>query len=77
MPTRKTSMTMDADLLEEARRYRINVSAAAQSGVETVVKAERWRRWQDENRDDMQKLNEWVEANGLPLARQRVFAPER
>ena len=73
MPMRKTSMTMDADLLDEARRYGVNVSAAAQSGVETVVKAERWRRWREENREGIEAYNRWIEKNGIPLAQYRKF----
>lgn len=73
MPTRKTSLTMEAALLDEARSYGINVSAAAQSGVEAVVKAERWKRWQDENREGIEAYNAWIEENGIPLARYRKF----
>lgn len=73
MPTRKTSLTMDADTLDEARRYGINVSAAAQSGLESVVRAERQRRWKEENRSWIEEYNAWIEKNGLPLEKQRLF----
>ena len=73
MPTRKTSLTMDADLLDEARSYGINVSAAAQSGVLDVVKAERRRRWREENREGIEDYNRWIEENGIPLSEYRKF----
>ena len=73
MPTRKTSLTMDADLLDEAKSYGINVSAAATSGIERIVRAERERRFKEEFREDARKINEWVEKNGLPLERYRKF----
>ncbi|MEM8850939.1 MAG: type II toxin-antitoxin system CcdA family antitoxin [Pseudomonadota bacterium] len=76
MPTRKTSLTMDADLLDEAREYGINISAAASSGLESVVKAERQRRWQNENRAWIDDYNRIVETHGLPLAKHRAFRPE-
>ena len=73
MARAKTSITLKAELLEEARRYGVNLSEAAGQGVEAVVKAERWRRWREENREGMEELNRWVEENGLPLARYRRF----
>ena len=73
MPTRKTSLTLDAATLDEARRYGINVSAAAKQGIESVVRAERHRRWKEEHREDIRRLNDWVETNGLPLENQRLF----
>ncbi|MEM7643269.1 MAG: type II toxin-antitoxin system CcdA family antitoxin [Pseudomonadota bacterium] len=76
MPTRKTSLTMDADLLDEAKKYGINISAAAKDGVERVVKEERTRRWQEENRGWIEEYNDLVRKNGLPLAKLRAFMPE-
>ncbi|MEM7490771.1 MAG: type II toxin-antitoxin system CcdA family antitoxin [Pseudomonadota bacterium] len=73
MPTRKTSLTMDADLLDEAKSYGINVSAAASAGVEKLVKEERTKRWQEENRDWVEAYNRWVEENGIPLSEYRTF----
>lgn len=73
MPTRKTSISMDADTLEEARRYGINVSAAAQGGLESVVRAERQRRWKEEHRSWIEGYNTWIEKNGIPLAQYRKF----
>ena len=69
---RSTSMTLDADLLDEAKRYGINVSKAAEGGVGAVVRAERWRRWQEEHRQAFEAHNRWIEENGLPFADIRV-----
>ncbi|UWQ22011.1 type II toxin-antitoxin system CcdA family antitoxin [Jannaschia sp. W003] len=69
----KTSVTLDEALLREARELGVNVSAAAADGVAGVVKSERWRRWQEENRPWIEAYNEWIEENGLPLARYRKF----
>lgn len=73
MPDRKTSLTMDAQLPDEARRYGINVSAAAQTGVETIAKTERQRRWKEENQAWIGAYNVWIEKNGIPLAEYRKF----
>lgn len=73
-PTRKsTSMTLDAEVLEEARRLGINVSQAAESGVVAAIRAERARAWRQENAGAIADYNAFVEANGVPLAEFRKF----
>ncbi len=37
------------------------------------VKGESARRWQEENREAIASRNQWIEENGLPLARYRLF----
>lgn len=76
MPTRKTSVTLDADLLDEARRYGINVSEVASAGLAAAVKAERAERLKEELRPSIEAYNEYIRDNGLPLAKYRVFVPE-
>jgi DNA-binding transcriptional regulator YdaS (Cro superfamily) len=41
--------------------------------AEAALRAEKTRRWQAENRAAMDAQNEWVERNGLPLAKYRMF----
>ena len=36
-------------------------------------RAETERKWQIENAEAIQSMNEWVEKNGLPLAKYRLF----
>ncbi|TFL18324.1 type II toxin-antitoxin system CcdA family antitoxin [Jannaschia formosa] len=73
MPTRKTSLSLDADLLDEAKSYGINVSAAASSGLEAAVKAERQERLREELRPGIEAYNRWIAENGIPLAKYRKF----
>jgi hypothetical protein len=35
--------------------------------------SEAGRRWQEENAEAIKSINEWVEKNGLPLAKYRMF----
>ncbi|MBB4618134.1 post-segregation antitoxin (ccd killing protein) [Sphingomonas abaci] len=37
------------------------------------MKAESARRWQQENREAVAGWNQWIEENGLPLARYCLF----
>ena len=51
----------------------MNISLAAARGLEEAVKQARGERWLEENRRALDSSNEWMEANGLPLADLRLF----
>lgn len=68
-----TNITLDGDLLREARDLGVNVSRAAEQGVQQAVAHMRAERWQQENADALQDYNDWVTAHGLPLAKYRQF----
>jgi len=70
---RPTNVSIDARLVAEAKELGINVSRASEEGLARELKAERERRWLDENRDAIASYNEWVENNELPLARFRRY----
>ena len=70
---RATNVSLRTDLTEEARRLRLNVSQACESGLEAAVKKAREAEWLETNREALEDWNRWVEKNGLPLARYRQF----
>lgn len=70
---RATNLTLSADLLDEAKALHINLSQAAQKGIQEAVGRERARQWLAENADAIKSMNEWVEKNGLPLEKYRMF----
>ena len=70
---RSTSMTLDAALLDEARALGVNISRSAEEGLAAAVKAERGRRWREENREAFEEYNRYIEENGIPLAQYRKF----
>ncbi|WP_422027225.1 type II toxin-antitoxin system CcdA family antitoxin [Roseovarius sp.] len=72
-PRKSTSMTLDAATLEEAHRLGINVSRAAEEGVQAAIRAERARQWRAENADAIADYNAFVEAEGVPLSGFRKF----
>lgn len=63
---RATSMTLDAALLDEARALGLNISRAAEEGIRAQVRAERSRRWKEDNATDIAAYNKWIEENGIP-----------
>lgn len=70
---RATNVSLRTDLTEEARRLGLNVSQACETGLAAAVKEAREAEWLEQNREALEQWNEWVEKNGLPLARYRQF----
>lgn len=72
-PRQATNLSIRADLIEEAKALDINVSRAAEAGIANAVRAEKERRWKNENAQAFREWNQWVEENGLPFAEYRQF----
>lgn len=72
--TRKaTNVSLDAALVQEAKALGVNISLASARGLEEAVKEARAQHWLAENQAALEASNAWVEANGLPLAKYRLF----
>lgn len=67
------NLSLDSDLLTQARELDINLSRAAEEGIAKAVKTERERRWLEENAEAIRAENEYIEKHGLPLAKYRQF----
>lgn len=65
---KSTNLTLDRNLIAEAKELGINVSRAAERGLAAEIKTERERRWKQENAEAIKRYNAYVEENGLPLA---------
>ncbi|MFO1141912.1 MAG: type II toxin-antitoxin system CcdA family antitoxin [Amaricoccus sp.] len=70
---RSTSLTLDRDLLDEARSLGVNVSRAAEAGLDVAIRDARARRWREANADALADYNRFIEARGIPLAQHRKF----
>lgn len=70
---RSTSLTLDRELLDEAKALGVNISRAAEAGVLAAVKAERARRWKIDNAEAVAAYNKWIEENGVPNRFSRLF----
>jgi antitoxin CcdA len=67
------SLDLDPKLLDEATSLNVDVPRAAADGVRRAVEQEKSRRWFAENPDYFKSWNDWIEKNGLPLAKYRQF----
>ena len=68
-----TNLSLDTELVDEARALGVNLSRAAEKGVRQAVSEAQSETWKRENAAALKSSNEWVEAHGLPLAKYRQF----
>lgn len=68
-----TNISLSEPLLAEAKALRINISQAAEAGLAKAVAEKRAELWVTENAKAFECWNEYVEQNGLPLAKHRNF----
>lgn len=72
--TRKsTSISIDAELLAEVRRFGINMSRTCERALKTEVAQRRREQWLEENAAAIASSNAYVEKHGLPLADSILF----
>jgi antitoxin CcdA len=62
---RAVNLFVDTDLLDEARRMRINISEILERRLRAIVRAEQEKRWLEENRAAIDAYNKRVAQHGL------------
>ncbi len=73
MPRRSTSLSLDADMLDEAKALGLNISQSAEAGIAAAVKKARQEAWLEENREALKAVDDYVAKHGLPLEKYRMF----
>jgi antitoxin CcdA len=69
----RTNISLDADLLTEARALNINLSATLEVRLREIVADLRRRRWLEENREAIADANAFVAQHGLWSDGERQF----
>lgn len=72
-PKRATDVSLNSDLLAQAKALGLNVSQACERGLAAQIAEFQERRWLAENREALASSNAFVEAHGLPLAGKRPY----
>lgn len=70
---RPTNISIRADLMDAAKALNINISQAAEQGIQECVARKQAAVWLAENKAALESSNTYVEEHGLPLARFKVF----
>lgn len=73
MARAKVNLTLDNDVANEARELGLNMSRLAEKAIAQAARIERNRLWREENQDAINKYEQEVEKNGLPLTQYRTF----
>lgn len=68
-----TNVTVNTQLLQEARRLKINLSATLERALELEVREARRKEWLENNRRAIQNTNAFVEKHGLFSDHHRTF----
>jgi antitoxin CcdA len=68
---RAVNLFVDVELLEQARRLRINLSETLENRLRKIVRAEQEKRWREDNRDAIASINSFIEQHGLLAAKLR------
>ena len=64
-PKKAVNLSINSDLLRQARELKINLSKMLEAALERMIREERARRWQEENREAIEAHNKFVEEYGL------------
>lgn len=67
------NLTIDTGVIEAARSVGLNLSRITETALREATRQEHAHRWREENREAIEANNRWVEENGLPLAKYRLF----
>lgn len=72
-----TNLSVRADLLEEARAYKINLSQTLEIALAAELKKRREDEWREQNREAIAAYGRFVEKHGLFSDKFRSFMRER
>jgi antitoxin CcdA len=72
-PKKATNLTINRDLLAQARSLNINLSATLEWALTEKIRQEKRNQWRQDNREAIEACNELAEQNGLFSDKHRVF----
>lgn len=72
-PKKATNVSINSDLLQKARKLKVNLSATLESAIEEKLKVIEAEEWRKDNKQSIEKYNDFVEENGLLSDEHRAF----
>jgi antitoxin CcdA len=64
-PKKPANLSINSDLLQQAKDHHINLSKALELRLEEILRDEKRRNWQEENREAMEEYNRRIEVRGV------------
>jgi antitoxin CcdA len=62
---KSTNLSINSDLLQQAKNHRINLSKALEQRLVEMLLEEKRREWREENREAIENYNRRIEAGGV------------
>jgi antitoxin CcdA len=72
-PKKATNLSINKELLAEARELKINLSATLEQALTEKVRIERRKQWLQDNHEAIEACNELAEKHGLFADKHRIF----
>lgn len=72
-PKKATNISLPGDLVEEAKRLKVNLSQACEAALSAEVRKAQGEEWKRENREAIESWNSWIRKNGMPYDEYRQF----
>ena len=72
-PKKSANLSINSDLLRQAKAHRINLSRALEQRLTDLLLEEKRREWKEENKDAIEGYNRRIEKNGVFSNRLRNF----
>jgi antitoxin CcdA len=63
-PKKSTNLSINSDLLRQAKERRINISQALELRLAELLREEKSRKWKEESREAIEDYNRRIEAHG-------------
>ena len=60
-----TNITINSDLLEKAKKYKINISASVEKTLEEIIKQYEIKNWEKENKEAIDSYNQRISEHGV------------
>lgn len=60
-----TNISINSELLEKAKKYKINISANVEKTLEELIKQEEIKNWEKENKEAIENYNQRISQNGV------------
>jgi antitoxin CcdA len=64
-PKKPTNLSINSDLLQQAKEHHINLSQALEMRLAEILRDEKRRNWLEENQEAMEEYNQRIEAHGV------------
>ena len=64
-PKKPTNVSINSDLLQQAKEHHINLSQALELRLAEILREEKRRQWQEENHAAVEEYNRRIETQGV------------